>query len=117
MTINQGIVIGRRFSYSAFKFYQNIRHQQTIHDTKLKCHYDQKLGHAVWEVIGAVREIVSESDYYLRHVCLSVYPPAWNSWASTGRIFINIDIYNNNVYLLQLSCYPVAVIILHVYKI
>jgi len=24
---------------------------------------------------------------------------------------------NNNIYLLQLGCYPVAVVILHVYKI
>jgi len=30
---------------------------------------------------------------------------------------INNNSTNNNIYLLQLSCHPVAVVILHVYKI
>jgi len=28
----------------------------------------------------------------------------------------NKKTYNNNIYLLQLGCYPMAVVILHVYK-
>jgi len=43
----------------------------------------------------------------------------------TNAIFVADDIYedlpcnfnNNNIYLLQLGCHPVAVVILHVYEI
>ena len=40
-------------------------------------------------------------------------------FASPKRGFAQTNIYvnNNNTYLLQLSCHPVAVVILHVYKI
>jgi hypothetical protein len=41
-------------------------------------------------IFGRVRKIM-KSDHQLRHVCLSVRPPAWNS-APTGRIFIKFEI-------------------------
>ena len=31
-------------------------------------------------------------------------------------VWVVLDINNNNIYLLQLGCHPVAVIMLHVYK-
>jgi hypothetical protein len=36
---------------------------------------------------------ISKSDYYLRHVCPSVCPPAWNNSAHSGRISIKLDIW------------------------
>jgi hypothetical protein len=36
---------------------------------------------------------LAKSNYYIRHVCLSVLPSAWNNLASTGRIFIKFDIW------------------------
>jgi hypothetical protein len=35
---------------------------------------------------------IAKSDYYLRHICLSVRPPAWNNFARTRRIFMKFDI-------------------------
>jgi len=35
----------------------------------------------------------------------------------TVPLYIIRSFYNNNIYLLQLGFYPVAVVILHVYKI
>ena len=37
--------------------------------------------------------------------------------ADVDRLYINNNNNNNNIYLLQLVCHPVAVVILHVYKI
>jgi len=42
-----------------------------------------------------VRE-TAESDYYLRHNCLSVHPSAWNNLTPTGRIFVKLDICREN---------------------
>jgi hypothetical protein len=38
-------------------------------------------------IFRRVRKI-AKGDYYLRDVCLSVRPSAWNNSAPTGRIFI-----------------------------
>ena len=38
----------------------------------------------------------------------------WISKATNGHSEYNNNNNNNNVYLLQLACYPVAVVILHV---
>ena len=35
---------------------------------------------------------------------------------SNVRLYFNNNINNNSIYLLQLGCHPVAVVILHVYK-
>ena len=46
---------------------------------------------------------------------LSVLGKLWCQRASFQRYSYNSN-NNNNIYLLQLVCYPVAVVILHVYK-
>jgi len=38
---------------------------------------------ALHKFLGAFRKI-AKSDYQLRHVCLSVRPPAWNNSVPTG---------------------------------
>ena len=51
-------------------------------------------------IFKSVRKI-AKTEYYLRHVCSSVgpsvcfsfYPSAWNNSASTGRIFMKLDIW------------------------
>ena len=42
-------------------------------------------------IFSNVRKIAL-SDYYLRHVCLSVRPTAWNTSGPAGRIFMKFDI-------------------------
>jgi len=36
---------------------------------------------------------IVKSDSKLRHVCLSVFLPAWNNSAPTGKIFVKGDIW------------------------
>ena len=37
-------------------------------------------------------------------------------WGWEGTVIAGVVSYNNNIYLLQLGCHPVAVVILHVNK-
>jgi len=77
---------------------------------------------------------IPKNDFQLRNVCPSVCLFTWNNSAPTAQIFTKSDIReffeilskkfnnnnnnnnNNNIYLLQLGCHPVAVVILHVNK-
>ena len=40
----------------------------------------------------------------------------WNPTGETSSYYNNNNNNNNNIHLLQLGCYPVAVVILHVNK-
>ena len=75
------------------------------------------------EVSGAVRPIyvslgfkrlIGTGDTF----CVCRTPNAYICTVGTGRVAPENQclIYNNNIYLLQLGCNPVAVVILHVYK-
>ena len=45
---------------------------------------------AILYIFRCVRKF-AKSDYKLPHVCVSVRPPEWNSFAPTGRIFLKSD--------------------------
>jgi hypothetical protein len=51
-------------------------------------------GRVVADVLGCFRRVrkIAKSDYYLRHVRLSVRLSAWNNSAPTGRILMKLDI-------------------------
>jgi len=35
---------------------------------------------------------IAKSNYWLRHACLSVRPPTWNSSAPTGRMLVKFEV-------------------------
>jgi len=47
-----------------------------------------------WHVCFRRVRKIATSNYWPRHVCLSVRPSAWNNSAPTGRIFIKFDIWD-----------------------
>jgi len=55
------------------------------------------------------------AESFHRH-CDGVAPTYVIAMVGVFGLLNNNNNYNNNIYLLQLGCHPVAVVILHVYK-
>ena len=62
-----------------------------FHTTRYSHSADLEIYYFLYSIYKLVGKI-AKSDYWFRHVCLSVCPTAWNNFAPNGRIFIKFGI-------------------------
>ena len=72
--------------------------KRNIHSLCWKSKYWHDSG--LFDHIFSLSRKIAKSEHWFSHVCLSILPSSWNSWAATGRIFVYFDIglFFRNIY-------------------